>query len=74
MKVAVIIDKEADPGVWERIHKENPEDNYPWLFISELFVDALLPVTELKLRELVLGDEEARLRRVLRQELSRLEL
>ena len=74
VKVAVIIDKEADPGVWERIHKENPEDNYPWLFISELFVDALLPVTELKLRELVLGDEEARLRRVLRQELSRLEL
>jgi hypothetical protein len=29
-KIAVIIDKEVDPGVWEQIHKEKPEGNYAW--------------------------------------------
>jgi hypothetical protein len=67
-KVAIIIDKEVDSSVFEMFVKENPEDNYPFMFIGELFEEPPILCT-LKLRELILGDEEAKFQRMLRAKL-----
>jgi len=64
-KIAIIIDKEADKTVLEQFLKENPEDNYPFLFVGELFREPTIDC-ELKLRELIAGDEEAKFQRMLR--------
>jgi hypothetical protein len=69
-KIAVLIDKEVDASVFDAFAKENPEDNYPFLFTSELF-DEPSVVCLLKLRELILGDEEAKFRRMLHTKLPR---
>lgn len=63
-KIAVIIDKEVDAQVFNRFLRENPEDNYPFIFIGELYAERL-SVCLLKLRELILGDEEAKFQRML---------
>lgn len=68
-KIAVIIDKEVDPKVIEKFLKENPESNYPYLFVSELFVEELLRQCKRKLRYLILGDEESWFRFLLHQKL-----
>jgi hypothetical protein len=64
-KIAIIIDKEVDRTVFEAFIKENPEDNYPFIFISELFEEPPIVCT-LKIKELILGDEEAKFLRMLR--------
>jgi hypothetical protein len=69
-KVAVIIDKDVDGAVFDRFLKENPEDNYPFLFVGELYEDPPIDVS-LKLRQLVLGDEEAKFQRMLRAKIPR---
>src|SRR2546423_13506513 len=53
VKIAVIIDKEADPRVFDQFMKENPEDNYPFIFIGELFVDSHIRNCAYKLNELI---------------------
>jgi hypothetical protein len=68
-KVAIIIDKEVDKTVFAAFIKENPEDNYPFLFISEFF-DEHQEICTLKIREIVLGDENAKFLRMLRTKLS----
>lgn len=69
-KVAVIIDKDVDGAVFDKFLKENPEDNYPFLFVGELYEDPPIKVS-LKLRELVMGDEEAKFQRMLRARIPR---
>jgi len=69
-KIAIIIDKEIDSSVFEAFAKENPEDNYPFLFISELFQEPPI-ICSLKLRELILGDEEATFQRMLQAKIPR---
>jgi hypothetical protein len=59
VKISVVIDREVDAKVWDRIQKENPETNYPYLFIKELFLKQYLGESRLKLRQLIAGDEEA---------------
>lgn len=71
VKIAVIIDKEVDSSVFEKFIKENPEDNYPYLFTGELFEQSLARTCALKLYELIKGDEEAKFQRILMQRLSR---
>lgn len=68
-KIAVIVDKEVDASVFEAFIKENPEDNYPFMFIGELFEEPPISCT-LKLRELIMGDEEAKFLRMLRAKIS----
>jgi hypothetical protein len=58
VKLSIVIDREVDARVWDRIQKENPENNYPFIFIKELFVTHLLQQSFLKLRHLVAGDED----------------
>lgn len=70
VKVAVIIDKEIDPKVFEKFHKENPEDNYPFIFIGELFEKSSIIDATLKLRQIVTGDENVKLQRMIRQKMS----
>ncbi len=70
IKIAVIIDKEADPKVFDRFSKENPENNYPFIFIGELFVNPLTRSCAFKLYELIRGDEEAKFQRILNQKIS----
>jgi hypothetical protein len=70
IKVAIIVDKEVDSAVLAAFLKENPESNYPFLLISELFEEPPI-MCNLKLRELVLGDEEAKFRRMLRARIPR---
>lgn len=69
-KIAVIIDKEADGTVFEAFLKENPENNYPFLFIGELFEEPS-NICLLKLRELIFGDEEAKFQRMVRARLPK---
>lgn len=69
-KVAVIIDKDVDGTVFDKFLKENPEDNYPFLFVGELYEDPPIDVS-LKLRQLVLGDEDAKFQRMLRAKIPR---
>ena len=57
-KIAIIIDKSIDSKVFETFLRENPEDNYPFLFVGELFQEPLQECL-LKLRQLVLGDRFA---------------
>jgi hypothetical protein len=70
IKIAVIIDKEIDTKVFEKVHKENPENNYPFLFIGELFEESLLSGCVLKLQEIIFADENATFFRILQQKLS----
>jgi len=69
-KIAVIIDPELDPKVFEAFLRENPEDNYPFVFVGELFQEPPAAAI-LKLRELVLGDEEAKFMRMLHAKMSK---
>jgi len=36
IKIAIIIDKEIDDKILEKFLRENPESNYPYLFISQI--------------------------------------
>ena len=58
-KIAVIIDKEIDNGVIDKFLKENPESNYPYIFIGELFEKEFIAKCKNKLRYLIQGDEES---------------
>ncbi len=70
IKVAVLIDKEVESSVFEKFHKENPENNYPYIFIGDLFGKSSIVDTALKLKQIITGDEEAKLQRLLRQKMS----
>ena len=70
VKIAVIIDKEVDKKVFDKFLRENPEDNYPFIFIRELFDPSLVYLCALKMLELIKGDEEARFQRLLKQKFS----
>ncbi len=69
IKIAVIIDKDADPKVLDKYLKENPDEIFPFIFISELFEN---PPDNcyLKLKQLIYRDEEAIFQRILRTKLS----
>jgi len=69
-KIAVIIDKEIDGKVFDAFVRENPEDNYPFIFVGELFQEPPA-MAVLKLRELILGDDEAKSMRMLRARIPR---
>lgn len=69
-KIAVIIDKKIDPGVIDKFLKENPENNYPYIFIGELFDQNLVENCKHKLKFIIYGDEESRFELLLRQKLS----
>lgn len=57
VKIAIIIDKEIDKRVIEKFLRENPENNYPFLFISKILYENT--DTVLKLRNLLYkGDNE----------------
>jgi len=68
-KIAVLIDQDADPAVANRYLKENPEENYPFIFIRELFKEPPIDCI-LKLRQLIFSDEEAQFQRILRTKLG----
>lgn len=70
IKIAVILDKEADPKVFNNFLKQNPDEPFPFLFIGELFDDPP-PTAGLKLREIIIGDKEALFKRMLRAKISR---
>lgn len=59
VKIAIIIDKEIDESVLEQFLRENPENNYPFLFVCDLFSEPGL----LRIVELVQKDEDARFAR-----------
>jgi hypothetical protein len=65
VKIAVIIDKEIDPQVFEHFLRENPESNYPFIFASEVVDPSRAHEGRLKLHELITRDEVRRLSRVI---------
>lgn len=69
VKIAIIIDESIDPKVIKNYFKQNPDRPFPHIFISELYKE---PLTDcyLKLKELILGQDEARLHRLLRAQFS----
>lgn len=68
-KIAILLDKEVDPKVLEQYLRQNPESPYPFLFVSEFFEKPPYKVC-LKLRELIVADEEANFRRILLQKIT----
>ncbi len=48
VKIAVIIDKDIDSKVFEQFLRENPDDNYPFIFIGELMSDSIDCILKLK--------------------------
>jgi hypothetical protein len=64
VKIAVLIDKEVDKGIIDKFLKENPENNYPYIFIGELFENDLLEYSKYKLKELIYRDEESKWQRI----------
>jgi hypothetical protein len=70
VKIDVIIDPEIDNRVIEKFLKENPENNYPYIFIGELFEQSLMHRATFKMLELITGNEEAKFNRMLRQRVS----
>ncbi len=64
IKIAVLIDKEVDRGIVDKFLKENPENNYPYIFIGELFEDNLLAYCRHKLKDLIYHDEESSWQRI----------
>jgi hypothetical protein len=70
-KIAVILDKEVDSGIIDKFLKENPESNYPYIFIGELFEkdEQLFIKFKNKLRYLVQGDEESWFKYLLHQKM-----
>lgn len=69
VKIAVVIDREVDTRVLDRFISENPENNYPFVFVSELLPDQPIECC-LKLRQLITGDEEAPFHRLFRRRLN----
>jgi len=69
VKIAVVIDREVDPRVLDRFLRENPESNYPFIFVSEFLADQPIECC-LKLRQLITGDEESLFHRLLRRRLN----
>ena len=68
-KIAVILDKNIDPKIYDTFLRQKPDLPYPHLFISELYENPPHQIC-LKLREIIAGDEEARFKRILRQRLK----
>ncbi len=71
VKIAVLIDKDIDSRIIDKFFKENPEENYPFIFIGELFKESKINSCALKLNELISGEEEAIFQRVLNQKVKR---
>lgn len=69
LKVAIIIDEGIDPKVVKKFFHQNPDTPFPYIFISELYKEPLTD-TYLKLQEIINGDEEARLKRILKAKFS----
>lgn len=70
VKIAIVIDKDVDGTVLARFLKENPDTNFPFIFIGELF-DGDSIECSLKIKELITGDEDAKFRRMLRSKIKR---
>lgn len=66
IKIAIIIDKEVDPKVFERFLRENPEGNYPFVFIGEIVDPSRAHEGRLKLYELITRAEASRFARFMR--------
>jgi hypothetical protein len=65
IKIAIVIDKQVDPGVFEEFCHKNPEHTYPFLFIHELLEPSFQYEGRLRLWELIMRDDESRIRRLL---------
>lgn len=58
VKIAIIMDKEADESVFNQFIRENPEDAYHFIFIRELFDNDLVNKCALKLLKLIQSEDQ----------------
>ncbi len=72
-KIAVVIDRDIDASVHIRFLRENPESNFPFIFIGDLF-ERSPSACVTKLMALIYGDDLARLRVLLRALVSKVDL
>jgi len=70
IKIAVLIDTEVDDKVLKQFLRENPENNYPFIFISEILQDTQSVSCILKLKEIITKKEEVRIIRILNKKMS----
>jgi hypothetical protein len=70
IKIAIIIDKEVDKKVIEKFLRENPENNYPFIFISQFLDKNNLADTILKLRNLIYKDDSEKILEAIRKKVS----
>ncbi len=70
VKIAVIIDREVDAKVFDKFIRENPENNYSFLFIGEFLQKERHAETVLKLQSIVFKKETYRLHTLLKEQLS----
>jgi hypothetical protein len=70
VKIAIIIDKEIDKKVIEKFLRENPEGNYPFLFISQILDENNIADTILKLRNLIYKDDNEKILELIKKKIS----
>lgn len=57
VKIAIVMDKEADESVFNQFIRENAEDSYPFIFIRELFDNDQVNKCALKLLKLIQSED-----------------
>jgi len=70
VKIAIIIDKEIDKKVLEKYLRENPENNYPYLFISQILDKSKIVNTIRLLRDIIYKNDKDELLEMINKKVS----
>jgi hypothetical protein len=70
IKIAIIIDKEIDKKVLEKFLRENPENNYPYLFISQILNRSKIVNTINVLRDIILKNDKDEILEIINKKIS----
>jgi hypothetical protein len=70
IKIAIIIDKEIDKKVLEKFLRENPENNYPYLFISQILDKSKIINTISILQDIISKNDKDELFKIINKKVS----
>jgi hypothetical protein len=74
IKIAIIIDKEIDKKVLNKFLRENPESNYPFLFISQILDKSKIVNTVSILRDIIFKNDKDEYLEMINKKISYKEL
>jgi hypothetical protein len=70
IKIAIIIDKEIDKKVLEKFLRENPENNYPYIFISQILDKSKIINTITILQDIISKNDKDELFKMINKKIS----